>query len=371
MKRRKISPIPVPMRTPGQSTRARIVEALTRRIESGELAPGDRLPILETLSDEFGTSISNVHAALNVLAQQGLISRRAGVGSIVNRARRELRTVGLVAAEAAWCNSAFLRELANRLEARLKPAGLRFRLLLYPTPDEAVPMVQRAMEKGLIQGMITKGDAPETRRLNRLPLPRAGFSDRRSDRRVGFDPDFYAETALDEFAARGCRRIGVISSENLETEPERIGHGARLLHKLRAGAERRGMAVVDRFVRSLSPETAPRLGEEYSVFGYHAMREILAAPDFPDGILVFHDELLAGAVLAAAFAAPTPGRDFHLVFEANCELRQLAPLPCSFLEFSIDEVAAKAVELVLDQFHGRRPSARLLTGRVRRQDVIV
>ena len=62
-----------------------LAETLRDRILSGELAPGQRLPIEPELSAEYGVSRSTVREALRVLASQNLIATSRGVlgGSFV------------------------------------------------------------------------------------------------------------------------------------------------------------------------------------------------------------------------------------------------------------------------------------------------
>ena len=60
-----------------------ICDTLTERIVAGELATGSRLPSIRELADEFGTSISPVHQALQVLEEQGFVSKKKGAGTFV------------------------------------------------------------------------------------------------------------------------------------------------------------------------------------------------------------------------------------------------------------------------------------------------
>lgn len=61
----------------------RLVHSLGQRIVSGELAPGDPLPIEARLTDEFGSSRSAVREAVKVLAAKGLVVARTKVGTTV------------------------------------------------------------------------------------------------------------------------------------------------------------------------------------------------------------------------------------------------------------------------------------------------
>lgn len=60
-------------------------ELLTERIESGEWAPGDRLPTESEFSTQFGVSRVTVRQALQLLVNQGLVERRQGLGTFVGR----------------------------------------------------------------------------------------------------------------------------------------------------------------------------------------------------------------------------------------------------------------------------------------------
>lgn len=63
----------------------RIAENLIGRIESGELAAGDRLPPERELSETLGVNRMTLRRALLVLEAQGLLVRKHGVGTFVAR----------------------------------------------------------------------------------------------------------------------------------------------------------------------------------------------------------------------------------------------------------------------------------------------
>ncbi|TQS40906.1 TetR/AcrR family transcriptional regulator C-terminal domain-containing protein [Cryptosporangium phraense] len=65
---------------------ARITEELRRRIESGELAPGDRLPSTRQITREWGVAMATATKVLTALRQAGLADAVPGVGTVV-RAR--------------------------------------------------------------------------------------------------------------------------------------------------------------------------------------------------------------------------------------------------------------------------------------------
>lgn len=54
-------------------------------IKSGELAPGDSLPSVAEIRDQFGVAAKTVSRALGVLKSEGLVSSRGALGTIVEK----------------------------------------------------------------------------------------------------------------------------------------------------------------------------------------------------------------------------------------------------------------------------------------------
>jgi DNA-binding GntR family transcriptional regulator len=65
-----------------------IADELRGRIERGELQPGQRLPSITQLSQEYGVARVTSVKALKVLADEGLIVSRPGWGNFVRREDR-------------------------------------------------------------------------------------------------------------------------------------------------------------------------------------------------------------------------------------------------------------------------------------------
>src|SRR5256886_14705409 len=73
------------MYTPIQSNKVfeQIAQQIEKRILSGELQSGDRLPTERELSQQFHASRTAVREARKILAQRGLVDMRPGRGTIV------------------------------------------------------------------------------------------------------------------------------------------------------------------------------------------------------------------------------------------------------------------------------------------------
>src|SRR5215510_13311106 len=62
---------------------ARIAREIRRRITSGELRPGDRIPSARQITREWGVAIATATKVLATLRQEGLVEARPGVGTVV------------------------------------------------------------------------------------------------------------------------------------------------------------------------------------------------------------------------------------------------------------------------------------------------
>ncbi|MEQ4301166.1 winged helix-turn-helix domain-containing protein [Plantactinospora sp. B6F1] len=61
----------------------KIINDITVQIESGKLAPGDRLPSTAELRAQYGVSITVVRGAVNWLKAKGLVEGHPGLGVFV------------------------------------------------------------------------------------------------------------------------------------------------------------------------------------------------------------------------------------------------------------------------------------------------
>jgi DNA-binding transcriptional regulator YhcF (GntR family) len=68
-----------------------IAAEIRRRIENGELAPGERVPSTRALVREFGVAMATATKALQVLQQQNLVQAKPGVGTVVGSSRSPSR----------------------------------------------------------------------------------------------------------------------------------------------------------------------------------------------------------------------------------------------------------------------------------------
>lgn len=96
----------------------RIVDDVRRRIETGDLRPGDRVPSARAITREWGVAIATATKAHAALREEGLTVARPGVGTVVagpSAARdRELTLPRIVAAAIALADRDGLSDLSMR-----------------------------------------------------------------------------------------------------------------------------------------------------------------------------------------------------------------------------------------------------------------
>lgn len=98
-------------RTPDCARHIAIFEAIEAEILSGRVAPGQRLPAVRQMAEQFAVNPNTVQRAITELKRAGLIYTKRGFGSFVTtdreliRSRREAQAQKLV------------RELKIQLEA--------------------------------------------------------------------------------------------------------------------------------------------------------------------------------------------------------------------------------------------------------------
>jgi DNA-binding LacI/PurR family transcriptional regulator len=73
------------IQTEPQHKYSEVAEDILRRIESGELAPGARLPGVRALGEQFACNYHTVRHAFTTLARQGYLEMKTGSGTFVTR----------------------------------------------------------------------------------------------------------------------------------------------------------------------------------------------------------------------------------------------------------------------------------------------
>jgi GntR family transcriptional regulator len=76
---------------------AQLAALLRRRIETGEWAPGQKLPTLEAIEAEYQVARVTARSAIGLLEEEGLVWRKQGKGTFVARGLSDRRWLSLAA----------------------------------------------------------------------------------------------------------------------------------------------------------------------------------------------------------------------------------------------------------------------------------
>jgi GntR family transcriptional regulator len=78
-----------------------LIDSLRRAFANGEIQPGDRLPSEVDLCSQYRVSRITVRNAISVLAEEGLVVKKQGKGTFVERPKMERKIIGPISFSAA------------------------------------------------------------------------------------------------------------------------------------------------------------------------------------------------------------------------------------------------------------------------------
>lgn len=125
---------------------AQLVQALQRRIESGDYPPGSLLPSENQLINEFGVSRPTVVAALRVLREQGWIDSQQGKGRFV-RGRPAMTLMEQPRPGQAYLTGAETGSMGEVLEAAALAVPNRIAVLLGIAPKSKAFLRRRLVSR--------------------------------------------------------------------------------------------------------------------------------------------------------------------------------------------------------------------------------
>lgn len=338
------------------SARRQVSEDFRRAVHSGELSPGDALPSTQELARRYATSDSNVHQALTLLVREGLITRRPRHGTVVSERPRALERVAVyLRGDPQHPASGFSRLLVKFLERELNALGAECLVVTENRELAGLARLRELAELRQIQGVVAPAANPQAiKELATMGAPFSLCSRARLSNTVEADDNQMVALAVAAFRRLGCRRVGMIFSCNDGRNKRVLGERARFqfFERLRASLAAAKLELRPEWEAVVATGQELAL-DEYADFAYESFNRIWSAPERPDGLLVFTDDLIPGLLMAALERRVQIPEELKLVLHRNAELKVLCPVPCVFLECSVAEIAAKLVQQVADQFAGK------------------
>lgn len=343
-----------------------MIEALTREPQLAQRAAkhiadrilastvaGTRLPSVRQLAAMLGVSVPTVRAAQALLAQEGRLAIRHGSGTFASE-RRHGRQIGILSELNLLDHGIgrFYPAVATALTSALEARGADARLYLgtalgaaEESSDSSCPSFWADAASGRLDGGVVLTSKPtsawERRRID-CPIPLVGD---KTGHQVQPHTDGIVAAAVRRLAARGCRRLGLLSWHVVESFQQAV--------------DACGLRTRDAWIRSdLNPTVRGSGWEEF--------REVwLASDEKPDGMVILDDMLFHDAQMAVFELGIRVPQDLQLAVETNRDASPPIRLPIDAIEIDPAEMAGMLAELLLRRLSGDTgiPSSQFLSFR--------
>jgi len=281
--------------------------AILGEIESGRLAPGDRVPPEIEWSKTLGVSQITVIQALRELVREGYLSRHRGKGTFVTRAHKRVVTVAM--SDVGALTDQFMRQTMLGIEDEVRRDGSALHMFMTHryTLSEAGgrSLTPVTMKEGLL--ICPPIDPAEIEGLQDAGVPLVTLSTEYE----GLEPptvladDAAVGRVMGEYLQRKkCRRIGAMVGLVSEQGDPRRYLSDRLFGGLRevlgegAGRIRKQHLFRTDYARGTAEKLVPRL---------------LSMRERPDAVILFGDNAIRGTLDALRAKGVEPGKDLVLL----------------------------------------------------------
>ena len=347
--------------TSRQAAHRKIADGLRKEILSGKFIPGTRLPSTGELAEIWSSSTFTVHTALTTLVKEGWIERRNGAGTYIADPKNRFLCAGIYHDSdlGAHDRTAFSRNLHFALLQQLERLKKNTQIFTDSRPKKEqgaiLPSLSEAILHGRIQCLFALSiNEFSAASLSRLALPAAFLANPFSPNRIEYDVQAFFRESARRLKARGGRSIGLISNfmPNMDKKSPYMG----LYPLFQQVMQEEGVATRDEWIRRPSADVFDN--EQY---GYQEFKTLWNLRRKPDGLIVFPDDVVRGAILAILELGLRPvTRQMKFIFHRNAHLGFLCPFPVTWATSDEDTLAEALVQLILKQFKGEKTSPLLL-----------
>ncbi|MGI5870306.1 MAG: GntR family transcriptional regulator [Kiritimatiellia bacterium] len=323
---------------------ALVARSLVQWIHSRSLGTGDTLPSQAELRDSMGFHNNTINAAMAILTECGIVTRKRKTGTVVENAEAPipgLWRVGVVVPPQVSCG-AFYTQLQMMVLARLAAAGVAVELFADTGVETIGSAVTFRRFRGLeaahadrrIEGLFTPvaiaGEDWSLCARQGLAISHAGaWEDAPAG--VVIEQGKMVEEAVAMLVQRGCRSVGIGSVRGPHP-----GH-VRFLEGFRRATAAAGLA--ENAASSFSGGAGAHGGSRIA-------GQLLALPAHrrPQGLIVVNDLVASG--LCAVIASTSDYRP-AIVVQTNRQAPLAFALPVIHCEVDVEELASRSVANLL------------------------
>lgn len=326
------------------------------RIESGDFAPGSKLPSNPALAKLTGTSVFTVQTALARLAKEGLLDRQAKKATLVAGEKKVLTCAGIFLSRPLENqNLRFFQVLNGLLREKLKDAKVNTLVWTDDRTEEEqsqiLPSLKKALEKREVQALIVPlmyGTNKVWLEASGVPTAALGFT------LVGLNTTIKTSTheavreGLRYMKKQGCRSVGLISGMHVRKDRHVPGEVYDFYDEFLATAKKLGLKVQNGWV--VAPD-AP--SDQPEVYGYEQFNKIWDQKERPDGLVVFPDLVARGVLTGVLARGVKVPEDLKLLLHANEEIPYPCPVPAAHFTMRAEELADELIAMIRRQFEGK------------------
>lgn len=329
-------------------TEERVVCEIRRRIRTGQLAPGARLPSRRELQQVFGVSGVTVDRAVRRLKQDGFLRTRDRSGTFVAPSPPHLSRYGLVISQSFGARflQALLAEGKQLEENSVSQFPIYFGVHGGEESEDYHRLLQDLSEQRLA-GLIFLSnpafidDLPVVRGFPEIPkVAIVGKSGRRDITAIHPDSAAALDLALAHFRRTGRTRVAVMTISQV---------GVGWAEELRTRAVASGLEMRPAWTLGLDPAVAS--------WHRHAPAVLFDGPEGerPNALLIADDNLVEHATYGLLDLGLRVPEDIEVVAHANFPLQPPTAVRVRWVGFE----AGRILQTCLDVFERRRRGERV------------
>ncbi len=335
-----------------QPLHRRIYGQLRREIVT-RMKPGDPLESQNELARRFGVSFPTVREALSILAEEGVIARHRGSGTVVVDPHANQHVAILAEMDVTHPRVGYhFRRLTQQLRLFLDQQAVRTRLYIGriepgtsareiwedPARGSSCPEFLEELDAGRIRGVaaVVGMGHPLARRLADASIAVVGCDPWLPCSVSGKIADL-VDIGIDHLVSRGRRKLAFMS----------WGDPRTILDAMR----RRDLPLNVQWLRTDLPPDSPGAGWE-------EFREIWSSPgdEKPDGLLITDDVLFGDALHAIIEARVKVPDELAIVTHMSGGAAFWSPFPVARIETDPDTMAVEMGQRLIECMDAKVPS---------------
>lgn len=340
-----------------------ITNFLRDAVRTGKLKPGDKIPPLRSLAENWKTNYFTVNSALKTLVSEGVMTRQPRVGTFVKAHTVQLDKVGVYFGGEPFLSheGAFYTIVQHSLQEHLSIRGAQ-NMTFWDgrSTDEQVEVLPELMD-AIRDGKITCLIAPLVNRyimrgLKKLSIPMVVLTDSSEPFVIRHNSRYEMEQVFKRFRELKVNSVGLITNTvgllNGDGEPN-------FTAKFKKAAIDNDFELRDEWI--ISPEDDC---DSMVKFGYKSFLDFWKQPEKPDGLYITTDIVGMGCVNAILKQGVKVPQELKIIMHRNQEIDIFTPFPVDWVVNSAQKTAETMIEKLETEMQGKKAYNKRLVYRI-------